>query len=143
MSRTFPVSIRRENAADHAPALGMTGLLTKPSFRLSKMFDPTERSSGPSSAVLILDPCSSLRSFIDWQACWRLRRAGAIETGLFEMQGELLPAGDPKFGLTAAGSHLKPAVVEESGQVSMTALTLSIHYGRDQHSDHCGAWTSN
>jgi hypothetical protein len=57
MSRTFLVSIRRANAADHAAALGVTGLLTKPSFRISKMFDPTERSRGPSSAVLILDPC--------------------------------------------------------------------------------------
>jgi len=33
------------------------------------MPDPTERSSVPSSPVLILDPCSSLRSFIGWQAC--------------------------------------------------------------------------
>jgi hypothetical protein len=33
------------------------------------MFDPIERSSAPSSAVLILDPCSSSRSFIDSQAC--------------------------------------------------------------------------
>jgi hypothetical protein len=29
------------------------------------MPDSTEHSSGPSSAVLILDPCSSSRSFID------------------------------------------------------------------------------
>jgi hypothetical protein len=51
MVRTSSVS----NAADHAAARGVTGLLTKPSFRVSKMFDPTERSSVPSSAVLILD----------------------------------------------------------------------------------------
>ena len=31
------------------------GLLTKPSFRVSKMFGPTERSSAPSSPVLFLD----------------------------------------------------------------------------------------
>ena len=31
------------------------GLLTTPSLRLSKMFAPTERSSAPSSPVLILD----------------------------------------------------------------------------------------
>ena len=37
---------------------------TSAGFRL-KMFDPTGRSSVPSSPVLILDPCSSLRSFID------------------------------------------------------------------------------
>ena len=46
-------------------ALGVTGSAIKPSLRLLKMFDPTEGSSVPSSAVLILDPCSSLRSFID------------------------------------------------------------------------------
>jgi hypothetical protein len=39
-----------------------------------------------SSAVLILAPRSSSSSFIGWQACCgRLRRASAIETGLFEL----------------------------------------------------------
>jgi hypothetical protein len=65
MSQTAPVSIRRTNAAGHAAALGVTGSVTKPLFRILKMFDPTELSSVPWSAVLILDPCSSLRSFID------------------------------------------------------------------------------
>jgi hypothetical protein len=51
MSRTFPVSIGRANVADHAAALGVMGLLTKPSLRRSNMFDPTERSSVSSSAV--------------------------------------------------------------------------------------------
>src|SRR5262245_19713269 len=69
MSRTLPVSICKTNAADHAAARGVTGLLTKPSLGLSNMFAPTEHSSVPSSAVLILDPCWSLRSFIDWEAC--------------------------------------------------------------------------
>jgi hypothetical protein len=55
MSRTCPVLIRTANATDHATTPGAMGLLTKPSFRVSKMFDPTERSSVPSSAVLILD----------------------------------------------------------------------------------------
>jgi hypothetical protein len=55
MSQTFPVLICRTGAADHAVALGVTGLLTKPSFRFSKMSGPTERSSVPSSPVLILD----------------------------------------------------------------------------------------
>ena len=41
------------------------GLADQTALRLSNMFDPTERSSVPSSAVLILDPCSNLRSFID------------------------------------------------------------------------------
>ena len=41
------------------------GLLTKASLGLSNMFAPTEHSSVPSSAVLILDQRSSLRSFID------------------------------------------------------------------------------
>ena len=57
-------SKRRRSGA----ALGVTGLLTKPWLRLWKMFGPIERSSGASSAVLILDPCWSLRSFIGWQA---------------------------------------------------------------------------
>jgi hypothetical protein len=55
MSRIFPVSIHTANAGAHA-ALGVTGLLTKPSFRISNVFAPSERSSVPSSAVLILDP---------------------------------------------------------------------------------------
>jgi hypothetical protein len=41
------------------------GLADQPSLRLLKMPAPTERSSAPSSAVLIPDPCSSLRSLID------------------------------------------------------------------------------
>jgi hypothetical protein len=65
MSQTFPVLICGTDAADHAVALGVMGLLTKPSLRILKMPAPTERSSVPSSAVLILDPCSNLRSFID------------------------------------------------------------------------------
>jgi hypothetical protein len=55
MSRTFLVSVRRANAADPAAALGVTGLLTKPSLRPSKMLKLTERSSVSSSAVLILE----------------------------------------------------------------------------------------
>jgi len=51
-----PGMTRTANAAAHAAAHGVMGLLTKPSFRVSKMFNPTERSSVPSSAVSILDP---------------------------------------------------------------------------------------
>jgi hypothetical protein len=50
-----------DHTADLAAARGMTGLLTKPSLGLSKLFGPTERSSEPLLAVLILDPRSSLR----------------------------------------------------------------------------------
>jgi hypothetical protein len=64
MSRIFPASIPRANAADHTAALGVMDLPTKPSLGISKMFALTERSSVPSSAVLTLDQCSSLRSFI-------------------------------------------------------------------------------
>jgi hypothetical protein len=60
-----PGTICRASAADHAAPLGVTGSLTKPSLRISKMFDPTERSSVLSSAVLILDLWSSLRSVVD------------------------------------------------------------------------------
>jgi hypothetical protein len=55
MARTSSVSIPRANAPDHAAALGVTGLLTKLSFRISKMLAPIEHSNVPSSAVLILD----------------------------------------------------------------------------------------
>jgi hypothetical protein len=67
----LPESIRRANAADHAAALGMTALLTKPLFRISNMSGPTERSNVPSLAVLILDPGSTLRSFIGWRSSGR------------------------------------------------------------------------
>jgi len=45
MSRTFSVSIRKANVADHAATVGVMGSLTKPSFRISNMFGPTERLS--------------------------------------------------------------------------------------------------
>jgi hypothetical protein len=45
------------------------GLADQTVVKLSKMFGPTERSSAPSSAVLILDQRSSLRSLTGWQAC--------------------------------------------------------------------------
>jgi len=66
MSQTFPALICGTNAADHA-ALGVTALLIEPSSGISKISDPTERSSAPSSPVLILDQCSSLRSLTGWQ----------------------------------------------------------------------------
>jgi hypothetical protein len=56
---------RKANAADHVAALGVTGSPTKPLLGMLKMFAPTEHSSVPSSAVLILDQSSSLSSFID------------------------------------------------------------------------------
>jgi hypothetical protein len=39
----------------HAGAPGVTVSLTRPSLTISKIFDPTERSSVPSSAASILD----------------------------------------------------------------------------------------
>ena len=51
-----PGMTRTANAAAHAAAHGVMGLLTKPSLAISKTFDPTERSSVSSLAVLILDP---------------------------------------------------------------------------------------
>jgi hypothetical protein len=118
ISRTFPASICRTNVADHAAALGVTDSLTKPSSRLSKMFGPTERSSVPSSAV---DPRSVLELALVHRLAsllWRLRRASAIETGLFEMQSALLFAcqqdashGPSQLGtlpsLTRANGHSK------------------------------------
>jgi hypothetical protein len=47
MSRTCPVSTRQANAAAHAAALGVTGLLTKLSFRISKMLTPIEHLNAP------------------------------------------------------------------------------------------------
>jgi hypothetical protein len=107
MCRAVPVSIRRANAAAHAAAPGVTGLLTKPSFRISNMFGPTERSSVASSAVL--DPRSVIELELAYRLAslfWRLRRAGAIETGLFEFQGEALPARwqDPSRGPRQPGT---------------------------------------
>jgi hypothetical protein len=64
MSRTFLVSTRKANAADHTAALGVTGSPTKPLLGTLKKFGPTERLSVPSSAALILEQRSSLRSCI-------------------------------------------------------------------------------
>jgi hypothetical protein len=92
-------SLRRANTADHAAEIGVMGLLTKPSFSLSKMSAPTERSSAPSALELAL--VHRLASLL-----WRLRRACAIETGLFEMQGEIRSARRqiPSRGFTQPGA---------------------------------------
>src|SRR5262249_23177213 len=111
MSRPLSASIRRANAADQAAAHGVMGSPTKPSSRLSKMFDPTERSSAPLSAVSSLDPCSSLRSFIDIASLlWRLRRASAIDTSLFYIQAEFLlsPRHEPSPGPGSPGTPPTP-----------------------------------
>ena len=87
MSRAFLVSTRKANAAAHAAPHGMTGLL-----KLSKMFDPTERSS---TLIGSIDPRSVIELALVHRLAsllWRLGRASAIETGLFEIQGELLLA---------------------------------------------------
>jgi hypothetical protein len=69
------------------------GLLTKPSFRISNMLD----SYRTFERVLIgsVDPRSVIELELVHRLAslfWRLRRASAIETGLFELQGEALPA---------------------------------------------------
>jgi len=51
----LPGVICRANTADHTVTLGVMGLLIKLSSGISKIFDPTEHSSAPSLAVLILD----------------------------------------------------------------------------------------
>ena len=53
---------------------------------------PTERSSGLSSAVSILEVIELALVHRLASLLWRLRRASAIETGLFEIQGEFLLA---------------------------------------------------
>jgi hypothetical protein len=89
MSQGSPVSMRKANAADHAAAPGVMVFLTKPSLGISKIFDPTERLSVLSSAASIPDPCWSLRSFIDWQACCGDFGVPARSN---EIQSGLLPA---------------------------------------------------
>ena len=105
MSRNLPVSTRKANAADHAAALGAAGLPTKPSFRISKMLAPIERSS----LVGSIDPRSVIELALVHRLAnllWRLRRACAIETGLFETHGELLSARrqDPSRGPSRPGA---------------------------------------
>src|ERR1700757_1483434 len=90
-SRASPASIRRASGADHATALGVRVLLTKPSLRLSKMFGPTER--WRYTLIASVDPRSIIELALVHRLAsllWRLRRACAIETGLSEVQGELL-----------------------------------------------------
>ena len=70
------------------------------------MVGPTEPSSAPSSPVV--DPRSVIELALAHRLAsllWRLRRASAIETGLFEIQRELLSArGQPQSrGPTQSG----------------------------------------
>src|SRR6516165_4375267 len=83
------------------------GLLTKPSFRISNMLD----SYRTFERVLIgsVDPRSVIELELVHRLAslfWRLRRASAIETGLFELQGEALPARrqDPSRGPRQPGT---------------------------------------
>src|SRR5262245_42516923 len=92
MSRTGHLSCRNANTAGHA-ALGVTVSPTKPSSGMSRIFGTTERSSGYSSADI--DPRTTIELALVHRLAsllWRLRRASAIETGLFEMPGEFLLA---------------------------------------------------
>ena len=83
------------------------GLLTKPSFRISNMLDSYrtfERvliGSVDPRSVIELELVHRLASLL-----WRLRRASAIETGLFEIQGELLLG--PLLRTQSTGNALNP-----------------------------------
>jgi hypothetical protein len=88
-------------------ALGVTGLLTKPWLRILKMPAPTERSERTLTGSV--DPRSVIELALVHRLAsllWRLRRASAIETGLFELQGEALPARrqDPSRGPRQPGT---------------------------------------
>ena len=93
MSRSLPVSIRRANAADHAAALGVMGSADQTvvtnfeDVRSYRAFERALIGSVDPRSVIELELVHRLASLL-----WRLRRASAIETGLFELQGELLPA---------------------------------------------------
>jgi len=87
MSRTFPLSIRKANAADRGNAPGVNGLPDQTvvqnleHVRSYRAFERDLGSVDPRSVIeLVL--VHRLASLL-----WRLRRAGAIETGLFEIQG--------------------------------------------------------
>jgi hypothetical protein len=86
-------SLRRANTADHAAEIGVMGLLTKASFSLSK--DVRSYRAFERALIGIVDPRSALELALVHRLAsllWRLRRACAIETGLFEMQGEIRSA---------------------------------------------------
>jgi hypothetical protein len=93
MSRTFLVSTRRANAADHAAALGVTVsphqtvVRNVEEVRAYRAFERALVGSIDPRSVIELALVHRLASLL-----WRLRRANAIETGLFEIQGELLLA---------------------------------------------------
>ena len=93
MSRTFPVSSCQTNPADRATALGVMGSLTK---QVAKSFEDI-RNYRAFERVLIrsIDPRTAIELALVHRLAsllWRLRRATAIETGLFEIQGEFLLA---------------------------------------------------
>ena len=134
MSRNLPVSTRKANAADHAAAHGAAGLPTKPSFRISKMLAPIERSSVPSSAVRSVIELALVHRLAS--LLWRLRRASAIEAGLFELQGEALPARwqdpsraprQPGTPSTRANGHSKVPGSNGRDDPPASDLSTSLH----------------
>jgi hypothetical protein len=83
MSPILPVSICRTNVADHAAALGVR----RSCSRRCSCYRAFER-----ALVRSVDPGSVLELALAHRLAsplWRLRRASAIETGLFEMQSAL------------------------------------------------------
>jgi hypothetical protein len=106
MTRTFPVSIRRANAADHAARLACWA------WRPNRRQDSRRRSILPSVRAhphRSVDPRSVIELALVHRLAslfWRLHRASAIETGLFEIQSEVLLARgeDPSLGPSQAGT---------------------------------------
>jgi hypothetical protein len=100
-------STRPANAADHAAAHGVTGSL----IRLSLKTFEDIRSYRAFERTLIgsIDPRSAIELTLVHRLAsllWRLRRASAIETGLFEIEDELLLAcrKDPSRGPDQVGT---------------------------------------
>jgi hypothetical protein len=121
-------SLRRANTADHAAEIGVMGLLTKPSFSLSKMFAPTERSSAPSSAVLILGQRWSLRSFIDLQTyCGDFVAPARSKPACLRCRAKFgPPAGKsrPVDSLNPARSKLRPGPMDIAKALMRTDVTI-------------------
>jgi hypothetical protein len=121
-------SLRRANTADHAAEIGVMGLLTKASFSLSK--DVRSYRAFERALIGIVDPRSALELALVHRLAsllWRLRRACAIETGLFEMQGEIRSARQqiPARGFTQPGAlQIAPGPTDIAKALMRTDLTI-------------------
>jgi hypothetical protein len=115
-------AICRANAADRTAALGAMGSPTKPWLGILKMFGRAfERAlivSVDPRSVIELELVHRLASLM-----WRLRRASAIETGLFEIQGEcpLALRHDPSRGAAQSGTIQPPTGANGHSKVSASS----------------------